>query len=96
MLFYYSSKLYEVFQIISSECKNSLPILVKLLLSVDRSKGLEFAKQVIDLTIDYGVHKRSDVVVGLDVSGNMTGSNLVEFFPLLGKVKQAGLNLTGT
>lgn len=80
----------------SSDCnQKKLPIQVKLLLSIDRSQGLDFARRVVELTIDYG-QKRNDVIVGLDVSGNMTNSNLIDYFPLLEKIKNAGLRLTGT
>ena len=79
----------------SSDCrKEKIPILVKLLLSIDRSRGVDVAKQIVDLTISLG-HARNDVVVGLDVSGNMAMSNITDYFPLLQKVKDAGLKLTG-
>ncbi|XP_057369753.1 adenosine deaminase-like protein isoform X1 [Daphnia carinata] len=73
--------------------KENVPILVKLLLSIDRSKGFDIAKQIVDLTISLG-HTRNDVVVGLDVSGNMANSDITDYFPLLYKIKDAGLKLT--
>ena len=69
-----------------------LPILVKLLPSIDRSKGLEMAQQIVDLAISYS-HSRPDVIVGLDVSGNMTTSKIVDFFPILIKARDSGLKL---
>lgn len=78
-----------------SDCrKENVPILVKLLLSIDRSKGFDTAKKIVDLTISLG-HTRNDVVVGLDVSGNMADSDITDYFPLLFKIKDAGLKLTG-
>lgn len=77
-----------------SDCrKENVPILVKLLLSIDRSKGFDTAKKIVDLTISLG-HTRNDVVVGLDVSGNMADSDITDYFPLLFKIKDAGLKLT--
>ncbi|XP_046635221.1 adenosine deaminase-like protein [Daphnia pulicaria] len=73
--------------------KEEVPILVKLLLSIDRSRGVEIAKKIVDLTISLG-HARKDVVIGLDVSGNMAQSNVTDYFPLLHKIKEAGLKLT--
>ena len=76
-----------------SQCKSeNIPIIVKLLPSIDRSRGLTVAERIVDLTLRYA-QKRPDVVVGLDVSGNMTTSNIQEFFPLLEKVRHAGLKL---
>lgn len=77
-----------------SDCRVSVPsILVKLLLSIDRSKELEIARKVVDLTILYG-QRRSDVIVGLDVSGNMANSNITGFFPYIEKIRTAGLKIT--
>lgn len=84
------------FHISCSDCrKEEVPILVKLLLSIDRSKGVDIAKQIVDLAISLG-RTRNDVVVGLDVSGNMNNSDVTDYFPLLYKIKDAGLKLTGT
>lgn len=76
-----------------SQCREEkVPILVKLLPSIDRSKGLEMAQKVVELTIRYN-HSRPDIIVGLDVSGNMTTSKMEDFFPLLSKVRNSGLKL---
>jgi len=75
------------------QCREEkVPILVKLLPSIDRSKGLKIAQQVVDLTISFH-QSRPDVIVGLDVSGNMTTSNIDDFFPLLTRVRNSGLKL---
>ena len=76
-----------------SQCREEkVPTLVKLLPSIDRSKGLEMAQQVADLAIRYN-RSRPDIVVGLDVSGNMMTSKIDDFFPLLSKVRNSGLKL---
>ncbi len=66
---------------------------MKLLLSIDRSKGLEIAQQVVEVTIQYA-KQRPDLIIGLDVSGNMVDSKILDFFPLLNKVRQSGLKLS--
>ena len=76
-----------------SQCREEkVPILVKLLPSIDRSKGLEMAQQVTDLAIHYS-HTRPDIIVGLDVSGNMMTSKIDDFFPLLLRARNSGLKL---
>jgi len=50
------------------------------------------AQQVADLAIRYN-RSRPDIVVGLDVSGNMMTSKIDDFFPLLSKVRNSGLKL---
>lgn len=78
-----------------SECKiKGLPVLVKLLVSIDRSQGLSKAESVVNLAIALK-DERPDVVVGLDVSGYMLNSEIAEFFPFLTKAREAGLKLTG-
>jgi len=75
------------------QCREEkVPILVKLLPSIDRSKGLEMAQQVTDLAIHYS-HTRPDIIVGLDVSGNMMTSKIDDFFPLLLRARNSGLKL---
>ena len=69
-----------------SQCRTEeVPIVVKLLPSIDRSRGLDVARQVVDLTLSYAL-LRPDIVVGLDVSGKMTTSDLADFIPLLDQV----------
>lgn len=78
-----------------SDCRHKIPILVKLLVSIDRSRGIETAHEIVNLAVNYA-SRRSDVVVGLDVSGNMIGSDIVDYFPLLEKARKAGLKLSST
>jgi len=50
------------------------------------------AQQVTDLAIHYS-HTRPDIIVGLDVSGNMMTSKIDDFFPLLLRARNSGLKL---
>lgn len=51
-------------KLFSSYCrKDGLPILVKLLLSIDRSKGIAVARTIVDIADKF--HKlRPDLIVG--------------------------------
>ena len=63
---------------------------MKFLVSIDRSKGVEMAKEITSLAIKY--HKKhKDVVVGMDMSGNMRGSKARDFFELLSEARAAGM-----
>ncbi|KAK2723263.1 adenosine deaminase-like protein isoform X2 [Artemia franciscana] len=68
-------------------------IVVKFLVSIDRSKGVEMAKEITSLAIKY--HKKhKDVVVGMDMSGNMRGSKARDFFDLLSEARAAGMKIS--
>jgi len=66
---------------------------VKLLLSIDRSKGVAVAKTTVDIAISK-FKSRPDCIVGLDVSGYMMQSNLTDYFPLLHQARSVGLKLS--
>ncbi|XP_015594706.1 adenosine deaminase-like protein isoform X2 [Cephus cinctus] len=72
--------------------KNRYPeILVKYLISVDRMKGYESAKQNIELAIEM-IEQYPDYVVGLDLSGDPSKGSA--FLELLEKSRKAGLKIT--
>ncbi len=61
-----------------------------LLLSLQRSSSLEFAKKTIDLALQY----KDKGVVGIDLSGDSTIGNLDAILPEILRAKEGGLLLT--
>ena len=75
------------------ECEKLFPsILVKLLPSIDRSKGFKEALENINIVQkllgDYG-----DIIKGIDMSGNPISTNFKDFMEVLIKAKRLGLKL---
>lgn len=66
--------------------------MVKLLPSIDRSKGSDTAKDNIDVVIEM---KKSfpDIVRGVDFSGSPTDGNFSDFKAILEKARSNGLQL---
>lgn len=76
-----------------SDCRErGVPILVKVLASVDRSKGLDAATENVRLASLFR-SRRPDVVVGVDVSGNVAVGDLKHLLPLLDEARRQGLRL---
>ena len=67
-------------------------MLVRLLISIDRSKSLEENEETVELAL--GVRTRSKVIVGIDLSGNPLKGNFVSFLPILKKCSESGLFIT--
>lgn len=61
-----------------------------LLLSLQRSSSLVFAKQTVDLALQY----KDRGVVGLDISGDSTVGNIDAILPEIVRAKEGGLFLT--
>lgn len=71
----------------------SRKILTKLIVSVDRQKVLIDAEENVQLAVE--MHsKYSDIIVGIDLSGNPYKGNIEEFLPLLEKARSSGLKLS--
>lgn len=70
---------------------NQYPIMVKLILSIDRSHSLQTSQEALDLIVE--MHKKHpDIIVGVDLSGN---PNKNEFFEeLFIKARKNGLFIT--
>jgi adenosine deaminase len=67
-------------------------MLVRLLISIDRSKSVEENEETVELAL--GVRTRSDVVVGIDLSGNPLKESFVNFLPLLERCRNMGMSIT--
>lgn len=67
-------------------------MLVRLLISIDRSKSLKENEETVELAL--AVRTRSEVIVGIDLSGNPLKGSFVNFIPLLQKCKNLGMFIT--
>jgi adenosine deaminase len=63
----------------------------RLLVAIDRSRSLEEAQEHVNLAV---LFLGTRVVVGIDVGGNPSRGDLRTFFPLLRRVKDAGMFVT--
>ena len=66
------------------------PIMVRLLLSIDRREGMRDALDTVALAAEY----QSQGVVGIDLSGNPSIGSLATWLPALHKARELGLMLT--
>ncbi|KAK3874987.1 hypothetical protein Pcinc_020114 [Petrolisthes cinctipes] len=69
-------------------------IMVRLLVSVDRGRGVEDAWSTLSLAkqyLDHDVFK--GLLVGIDVSGNPNKGNLADYIPILKEAKKCGFKL---
>ncbi|XP_027210038.2 adenosine deaminase-like protein [Penaeus vannamei] len=70
-------------------------ITIRLLISIDRSRGLDDAWDTLQLAKQYAAHERfKNLICGIDISGNPQAGNLVEYIPVLREAKQCGLKLS--
>ncbi|CAH0397343.1 unnamed protein product [Chilo suppressalis] len=70
-----------------------LPIMSRLIVSINRSHPISEAEIITDLAIEY--HKKyPDVVVGLELSGEPTVGKFEDFVPCFTRAKESGLKIT--
>lgn len=74
-------------------CKQQLPIIVKFLVSIDRSQGLQAAHEALDLARKCAV-KYPGIVVGMDLSGNPRSGNGSDYVSILREAKSLGFKLS--
>ncbi|XP_013117136.2 adenosine deaminase-like protein [Stomoxys calcitrans] len=74
------------------DCLKKYDIIVKLLVSIDRSQGHQVAEEIIDLAIEMR-NKYPSLVKGIDLSGNPAIGCFEDFVESLQKAKNAGLKL---
>nr|CAD7269007.1 unnamed protein product [Timema shepardi] len=75
------------------ECRQTLNILVKLLVSIDRRQGQKEAEETLDLV--FKVNKmHPDIVVGLDLSGDPSQRDFMEFSSVLAEARRYGLKMS--
>lgn len=73
--------------------KTKLPsIMVKLIISINRRESIESAIENVDLAIKYA-KMYSDIVCGVDLSGDPVCKTFADFEPMLRKAKNAELKL---
>ncbi len=68
-------------------------IVLRLLLSVDRTRGLDVADATVRLAQEY-VGSGGGAVVGVDFSGNPTVGSFVDYAPAFALARAAGLGVT--
>jgi adenosine deaminase len=82
------------------ECNNNhscprLPMTCRLIVSIDRSQSLEECREHIDLAIHfYQQHATDPMVVGVDLGGNPTKGNFMDFCSEFQRARTAGLQVT--
>ncbi|XP_045608180.1 adenosine deaminase-like protein isoform X1 [Procambarus clarkii] len=70
-------------------------IIVRLLLSIDRSRGVDDAWDTLQLAKEYiSCEMYKFLICGIDVSGNPKSGNLSHYIPVLEEAKKCGLKLT--
>ncbi|CAG2054771.1 unnamed protein product [Timema podura] len=75
------------------ECRQSVNMLVKLLVSIDRRQGHKEAKDTLDLVVKVN-QMYPDIVVGLDLSGDPSQGDFMEFLSVLAEARRYGLRLS--
>jgi adenosine deaminase len=70
-----------------------LPLLARLLVSIDRARTVEEAHENVDLAIEL-YHSSNPYVVGVDLGGNPLRNDFRDFQGVLIKARKAGLKLT--
>ena len=68
-------------------------ITVKLLVSVDRGKGVKEAEENLLLALEYS-RLYPEIIAGVDFSGNPHSGKVEEFIPVLEKANKYGLRMT--
>mmetsp|Transcript_386 Transcript_386/g.490 ORF Transcript_386/g.490 Transcript_386/m.490 type:complete len:322 (+) Transcript_386:233-1198(+) len=74
------------------ETEERLPIMVRILVSVNRALGVDAARANVELACKY--HKMTGIVVGIDFSGNPTKGVFSDFVPILLQARNQGLKIT--
>nr|CAD7451243.1 unnamed protein product [Timema bartmani] len=75
------------------ECRQSVNMLVKLLVSIDRRQGHKEAKDTLDMVVNVN-QMYPDIVVGLDLSGDPSQGDFMEFLSVLAEARRYGLRLS--
>lgn len=76
-----------------SKCRTKYPqILVKLLPSIDRAKGISIAKKNINVIIEMK-NEHPDIICGIDFSGSPMDGDFTGFKPVLEKARENELKL---
>nr|CAD7206868.1 unnamed protein product [Timema douglasi] len=72
---------------------HTLNILVKLLVSIDRRQGQKEAEDILDLVVKVN-QMYPDIVVGLDLSGDPSQGDFMEFSSVLDEARRYGLKMS--
>uniref|UniRef100_A0A182PCB9 Adenosine deaminase-like protein n=1 Tax=Anopheles epiroticus TaxID=199890 RepID=A0A182PCB9_9DIPT len=81
-----------VLDVIRKMSKSERNIIVKLLPSIDRSKGVQEAMENVNLAIELSV-TYPDTIVAIDLSGKPFGTAFSDFVPALEKAREHGFRL---
>eukprot|EP01118_Nematostelium_gracile_P014679 TRINITY_DN577_c0_g1_i2.p1 TRINITY_DN577_c0_g1~~TRINITY_DN577_c0_g1_i2.p1 ORF type:complete len:266 (+),score=70.53 TRINITY_DN577_c0_g1_i2:219-1016(+) len=73
-----------------AECSPKFDIIVKIILSINRSESKEFANETLQLAIE----NKSKGVVGIELSGNPHVGNVDDFLPMFRDAKKHGLSIS--
>lgn len=69
-------------------------MLVKLIVSIDRSKKFAEAQEALELAKSYMYAHEQKVIVGVDFSGNPLGGRFDDFVSIFQSARASGLNIT--
>lgn len=69
-------------------------MLVKLVISIDRSKKFVDAEEILSLVERYRYYEGQQVIVGVDFSGNPLGGRFQDFAPVFTEARKLNLNIT--
>eukprot|EP01042_Synura_sphagnicola_P022860 gene22860-29134_t len=69
-------------------------MLVKLVISMDRSKKFVDAEEILSLVERYRHYEDQQVIVGVDFSGNPLGGRFQDFAPVFTEARKLNLNIT--
>ncbi|XP_033109542.1 adenosine deaminase-like protein isoform X2 [Anneissia japonica] len=81
-----------VLQAIEKCMQENVKIIVRFLLSVDRSRGVNVAMETVQLAKQFKESSKG-IVIGVDLSGNPNVGDMNDFVPVLKEAKNAGLKL---
>jgi len=87
------SYLSAVLEEIRTFLESSPEIIVRLLVSIDRRKGVDDARDSLDLAQEFR-REYGDIIVGLDVSGDPVVGNILDYVEVLEEARRRGLKVS--
>jgi adenosine deaminase len=76
----------------NNDCNIRLPMIPRLLISIDRSGTIEQAMENVQLAIE--MSQSSKYIVGVELGGNPTRNNFTMFVPVFATARKAGLPIS--
>lgn len=78
------------------ECENIYPnLIVRVLISINRGKGIEYSEEVFEVAKKFIVEEKNPYIVGIDFSGHPATSSFKDFKDhLFTPARELGIKLT--